>query len=67
MHKFVKVTFQVVKFIDSDLRIEDTLEPEEGKDEIVEDKIFSLLWAGDSLRAKSPGVGVSPTSHEGVS
>ena len=46
MHQLEKVGFQVIQLVDSYLGIEDTLEAEEGKDEIVEDLVLLLLQEG---------------------
>jgi hypothetical protein len=46
VHQLEKVGFQVIQLVDSYLGIEDTLEAEEGKDEIVEDLVLLLLQEG---------------------
>ena len=46
VHQLEKVGFQVIQLVDSYLGIEDTLEAEEGQDEIVEDLILLLLQEG---------------------
>jgi hypothetical protein len=43
MHQPVKISPQVVKFIDTNFRVKNSLKPEERKNEIVEDKVISSL------------------------